>query len=128
MARDNAAVIALALGAGGGALLWYLLGGKKVATATASPPIAPASSAPSQDAPTTPSTPPSRTPGACQIRLDTIGLTTDGRPLTISGAVDLCKPAGKADLVYAHDAPATTLTDVYRALTTAGVSVVVWAP
>ena len=71
---------------------------------------------------------PVRTPGACQLRLDTIGLTAGGAPVTVDGAVTLCKSAGKADLVYAHDAPAATLTDVYRALTTASVSVVVWAP
>lgn len=155
MARDDTAAIALALGAGGGLVLWYLFGGKKHASAgnapsttsatpststvdpstspatppaptssgASSPPVASGSSAP----PST-STAPARTPGACQLRLDTGGLTSDGKLLTVADAVDRCKAAGKADLVYAHDAPVATLTDVYRALTTAGVSVVVWAP
>ena len=155
MARNDCAAIALAAGAaGGGLLLWYLLrahnSGEPIATpspttnevsttaATSASPTgamspapsptttAPAPSAPPSTSPTAPA--PARTPGACQLRLDTNGLTSGGAPLATAAAIDLCKTAGKADLIYAHDAPAASLSDVYRALTAAGVAVVVWAP
>ncbi|MCB9507856.1 MAG: hypothetical protein H6697_09355 [Myxococcales bacterium] len=138
MTRERGlAVAALALGAGGGVLLWHYLRARK-ASAPAAPgtssasvqPAAPLATADPAASPVPrPTTPASaRTLGACQLRLDTSGLSSEGAPIDVAGAVARCKAAGKADLVYANDAPASVFLDLNKALADAGVSVVVWAP
>ena len=108
MTRDSNAPLAVALGAGGGLLLWYLLRNDQKAPPSARP--APSSSVP------------------CALRLDSAGLTADGAPSDVASAVTRCKGAGAADLVYASDGPVAVYADLTTALHAAGVTVTARAP
>ena len=43
-------------------------------------------------------------PARCLLRLDADGLTLEGAPLTVEGAVEACRAAGAAELVVTGDA------------------------
>lgn len=107
MSNDNTA-LALALGAGTGLGLWYLLRAEKhnEQEATASEPGATASAG-----------------TTCSLRLDAKGLTSDGAPIDVPGAVAKCNAAGRADLVIADDAPSSASADLTTALGAAGILV-----
>jgi hypothetical protein len=101
--------IAIAVGLGGGALLWHLTRDKRP------PHAAPAA------APSTRSTEPPRTAGPCSLKLDAAGLTVDGTKTDVAAAVERCKANGSAALVLANDAPAAVHVQLASALTAAGV-------
>lgn len=137
MSNGNSA-LALALGAGAGLGLWYLLRDddeKKTEKKDAAPP----SAAPTTTTPTTTTTSGSTAPtsspsvmtapppaaGTCTLRLDAIGLTADGVPIDIPGAVARCKPTGKVDLTFTPAGPAQVYMDLTAALSKAGIKVTV---
>jgi hypothetical protein len=127
MSNGNSA-LPLALGAGGGFLLWYFLrDGKHLAHASAPSvsnanqrPSAPAGAQPTAAAASSPAAP-SPAPAACMLRLDKLGLTADGARVGIAEAVNRCKLAGRADVTVTEDAAATTYADLMAALGSAGV-------
>ena len=124
---NGTAALPLALGAGGGLLLWYLLrDGKHVAPAPArtasnanQPPVPPAVTPPAASAP---SAVPSAAPTAtCMLRLDRQGLTADGVRVGIAEAIQRCKLAGRADVTVMEDAIGTVYADLMVALADARV-------
>lgn len=114
---------ALALGASGGLLLWYLTRGEPAA-ATGSlesenrgpPGLDPGASKVRVPAP-------AKVAAPCSLKLDRSGLTADGERVDIPTAVARCKVAGRAELVFASDGPATVYVDLNKALARAGVAV-----
>jgi hypothetical protein len=118
----------LALGTGGGFLLWYFLRDGKQDARAAAPPTSTASRtppAPAVAAPVAPAAPaaPSPASAACALRLDAPGLTANGVQVDIAEAVNLCKLAGRADVTVTKEASATVYADLMMALGRAGVSV-----
>jgi hypothetical protein len=91
-------IFAFALGAGGGLLAWYLLKDRRA----------------HQSSP-------------CQLRLTTAGLTVDGDKVDVPSAVTRCKARETAELVFAADGPASVYAELVKALTAAGVRVVLKA-
>ncbi len=97
----------LALGAGGGLLLWYLLRDKHgkarspTTTTSTSEQLA---------------TAPGLAPRACVLRLDTAGLFADGVRVGVPDAVNRCKAAGRADVTVIQGAPAAAYADLMIAL------------
>lgn len=104
MSNDSHAAIALALGAGTGLGLWYLL--RDDALPASAPPEAATSAS---------AAPP------CALRLDAKGLTADGAVIDVPTAIATCKAAGKADLVLADDAPSAAYADLSAAFGAAGI-------
>jgi hypothetical protein len=108
MSDSAKTALAVALGAGGGFLLWYLLQGEeKSAPKDHGKPSVPAA-------------------GICSLRLDKNGLTADGETVDVAAAVGRCKTAGAARLALASDAPASVYLELNQALARAGVPVTVW--
>jgi hypothetical protein len=140
MASEGSTMLAVSLGAGGGLLLWYLLSGHKRGD-TPSPggtaptpdpapatPAAPRPAAPAPPMAPKPAAPAPSTSRACTLRLDASGLTADGLRMDIPGAVARCKVAGEAELTFAADGPAQVFWDLNRALTAAGVALLIKKP
>jgi hypothetical protein len=125
MASTNSA-LALALGAGGGLALWYLLrdNTKNPAPESAAP-VAPAAPAapPAPTAPARQAAPAESSPVriACTVRLDAAGLTVDAARVGIAEAVQRCKLAGLADVTVSKDASAAAYADLMIALGRAGI-------
>jgi hypothetical protein len=122
---NTSSALALALGAGGGLALWYLLrdNTKNPAPGAAAPvaaaaPAAPAPSAPARQAAPAESSPVQR---ACTVRLDASGLTVDGARVGIAEALQRCKLAGLADVTVSKDASAVAYADLMVALGRAGI-------
>jgi len=123
MSNGNTA-LALALGAGGGLALWYVLRDDDKKKPAAAPTVAPGSIAPAATSATAPAPAVATTPaGPCALRLAAAGLTADGQPIDIAGAVARCKAAGRADVFIADDAPGTVYMELTTALAAAGVVV-----
>jgi len=119
-------VLPLALGAGGGFLLWYFLHDHEQDTHSAAPPrsaIPQTPSAPAVAAPAAPAAlaPPPPAPAACALRLDASGLAADGVRVEVAEAVNRCKLAGRADVTVIPEASATAYADLMIALGRAGV-------
>lgn len=114
---DGNALLALALGIGGGFMLAYVRRRDRQPDCDRSPhtPTAPAA----RNA--------ARGTGAraCSLRLDAAGLTADGHRVDVAGAVARCKEAGRAELVLDNDARISIYIDLCRALAVAGVPVTV---
>jgi hypothetical protein len=106
MSNDNNTALTVALGAGAGLGLWYLLRDDETTDDGGATEAAPA--------------PP---PPPCSLRLDAKGLTADGTPIDIPAAVTKCQAAGRADLVIADDAPSTVSADLAAAFNAAGILV-----
>lgn len=70
----------------------------------------------------------SGTTGACVLRLDASGLTADGKPIDIAGAVARCKVTGQVELTVASDDLAHAYIALIRALAGAGVAVTIKRP
>ena len=124
MSNGNRA-LPLALGAGGGFLLWYFLRHGKQDARAAAPPTSTANrtpSAPAVAALAAPATP-SPAPAACVLRLDASGLTADGVRVEVAEAVNRCKLAGRADVTVIQEASATAYAELMIALGRAGVPV-----
>lgn len=100
--------LAVALGAGGGFLLWYLLQGEEKPAPKDHGKLALPSA------------------GTCSLRLDKTGLTADSETVDVAAAVARCKAAGAARLALASDAPASVYLELNQALVRAGVPVTVW--
>ncbi len=100
--------LAVALGAGGGFLLWYLLHDEE------------------KPAPKDHRKLPPPATGTCSLRLDKTGLTADGQAVDVAAAVARCKEAGAARLALASDAPASVYVELNQALIRADVPVTVW--
>lgn len=126
---DGNALLAVTLGTAGGLLLAYLRRTDddilRVSSAhppgPAPPPVSKASGTtpvPSVPAPARPAA-----PRACSLRLDAKGLTANGQTVDVPGAVARCKAAGRAELVFATDGPASVYVELNRALFRAGVRV-----
>ena len=126
MSNGNSA-LPLALGAGGGFLLWYFLrDGEQDARARAvSPPASTANRTPPAPAVAAPSAlaAPSPASAACALRLDARGLTADGVQVDVAEAVNRCKLAGRADVTVSKEASATAYADLMIALDRVGVPV-----
>jgi hypothetical protein len=114
MSSGAKSALALALGAGGGFLLWYLLrDDEAVGTVGADD--------------TLPMPPPATDSNApCSLRLDASGLTADGEKVDVATAVARSKKFGAAKLALAADAPAAVYVELNGALARAGVPVTVW--
>lgn len=104
----------LAIAGGGALLLWWLLrgdggglGGSGGAGALASPPAAP------------------RAP--CRVRIDDTGISVDGAPVDVAGAVTACR-GRVAELLATGAARQGTVDDVVRALGDAGVEIITVRP
>jgi len=114
MSSGAKTALAVALGAGGGFLLWYLLRDEEAV---------PAASADD----TSPTPPPAKDSNAsCALRLDASELTAEGEKVDVATAVARCKKAGAAKLVLAADAPAAVYVELNQALARANVPVTVW--
>jgi hypothetical protein len=125
MSNSASTALALALGAGGGFLLWYLLRddeGNEEAQGKAPPPP-PEPSVARQPIPL-----PAKVPGVCALKLDATGLTADGARVDVSGAVARCKAAGRAELALAKDGPASVYVELAKALADAKVPLSLRAP
>jgi hypothetical protein len=122
MSNGNA-VLPLALGAGGGFLLWYFLRDDKHVAHAPTRSVSNANQVPSAPAGAQPTAPAasSPAPAVCMLRLDKLGLTADGARVGIAEAVNRCKLAGRADVTVTEDAPATAYADLMAALGNAGV-------
>jgi hypothetical protein len=99
--------ITIAIGLGGGALLWHLTRDQK-----------PASSAPAAVPDTRASAPP-RIDAPCSLKLDSSGITVDGAKVDTATAVERCKANGRAALVVSADAPAAAHAQLATALNAA---------
>jgi hypothetical protein len=108
MSNGAKTAFALALGAGGGALLWYLLHDDE------RPPVQDHGKV---DVPAG---------GTCSLRLDKTGLTAEGDKVDVAAAVARCKAAGAARLALTADAPASIYVELNQALARANVPVTVW--
>lgn len=104
MSNDNNTALTVALGAGAGLGLWYLLRDDETADDGGASEAAPAP----QSAP-------------CSLRLDANGLTADGAAIDVPTAVAKCQAAGRADLVIGDDAPSTVSAELSAAFGTAGI-------
>jgi len=124
MSKIEDAVLSLALGAGGGLVLWYLFRDEKADAAAAGKAPAPPPPAPPVPMPL----PLPKVAGACSLKLDARGLTADGQRVDVAGAVERCKRAGRAALVFAKDGPAAVYVELIQALSRAGVPVTVRSP
>src|SRR5690606_19218395 len=87
MSKIEDAVLALALGAGGGLVLWYPSRDEKADAAAAGKAPAPPPPAPPVPMPL----PLPKVAGACSLKLDARGLTADGQRVDVAGAVERCK-------------------------------------
>jgi hypothetical protein len=123
---DGSAFLAVTLGLGGGLALAYLRRDESAGTVPGHARIPGPSGKGQPEDPRAPPAQPPRTKGACSLRLDAKGLTADGKPVDVPGAVAHCKVAGKADLVFGEDGPASVYVELNRALSSAGVAVTVW--
>src|SRR5688500_3725348 len=131
MSNSASTALALALGAGGGFLLWYLLRddddadhedpGSAPNRTPHAPPVRPPIAAPPEPTPAT-------VAGVCALRLDASGLTADGSRVDVAGAVARCKAAGRAELVLSKDAPAAVYSELGGALAAAKVPLTLRAP
>jgi hypothetical protein len=122
---DGNSLLAVTLGTAGGLLLAYLRRADEGVAPTS--PVHPPPSVPTPPG-TTPASqgpPPARptAPRACALRLDAKGLTADGQTVDVPQAVARCKAAGRADLVFASDGPASVYVELNRALFREGVRV-----
>jgi hypothetical protein len=117
MADEGNTVIALALGAGAGYALWHFFGdrilgrdggAKPKDKPTAGKPVA---TTPAQPAPAVNARP-------CQIAIDAKGLTAEGKPTDVAGAVSACRVLNttQAQVTATSDAPAATLGNLVFAL------------
>ncbi len=117
MANATSAALALALGAGGGYLVWRARrkaapGPAPGATSTAPfaetvpPGASPRAPRPAASAAPPPSAAPPSKPWPCSLKLDGSGLTANGQRVDVSTAVARCKATGRAELLVAGDAPA----------------------
>ena len=97
MSNGNSA-LPLALGAGGGFLLWYFLRDGKQGAA------------------------PSPLPPACSILLGPSWLTVDGVGASVAEAVTRCKLTGRARVIATREAPAAAYAELMNALYDAGIS------
>ena len=114
MSSGAKTALAVALGASGGFLLWYLLRNDEAVPAPGA-----------DDASPTP--PPADDSNAsCTLRMDASGLTAGGESVDVATAVERCKKAGAATLVLAADAPAAVYVELNQALARANVPVTVW--
>lgn len=104
---SNGNTIALALGLGGGALIWHVTRDRVQLR-------------PAPGATTTLGGPP-RAAAPCSLRLDAAGLTVDGTRAEVAAAVERCKANGRADVALASDAPAAIHVQLVTALSAAGV-------
>jgi len=122
MSNGNAA-LPLALGAGGGFLLWHFLRDRKHVARAPAPSASNANQAPSVPAGAQPTAPAANSPApaVCMLRLDKLGLTADGARVGIAEAVSRCKLTGRADVTVAEDAAAATYAGLMAALGSAGV-------
>ena len=113
MSSGAKTALALALGAGGGFLLWHLLRDEELTASTAD---------------TKPGAPPlvSDPDAPCALRLDATGLSADGEKTDVAGAVARCKKAKDARLVLASDAPAAVYVELSQALARAGIPLSLW--
>lgn len=59
----------------------------------------------------------------CELRLDAAGLTVDGTAMEIAGAIEACKPAGKARLLVTGDSKYGAMVSIREALEAAGITV-----
>lgn len=114
MSNGSNTALVLTLGAGGGFLLWHLLGDKHRKAA------APAANSPTASPMPSASPPADR---ACSLRLDPTGLTVDGVKTTVDDAVTRCRAAHRADLTIVKEAPAATYADLMVALGRAGIPI-----
>lgn len=114
---DGSALLALALGVGGGLLLAYVRGRDRQPDGECRP----------ERSLQTPTAPAERNAvrgtggGACLLRLDATGLTVDGHRVDVAGAVARCKEAGRAKLVLGNDGSIPIYIDLCSALAVAGV-------
>lgn len=60
----------------------------------------------------------------CELRLDAEGLTVAGTPTEIAGAIEACKPAGKARLAVTGDSKYGAMVSIREALEAAGITVI----
>ena len=107
MSNSANSALALALGAGGGFLLWHLLRDEDI----------PKVERPLGDGAV--ATQPAK--GTCSLKLDRTGLKANGEKVDVAAAVALCKEAGAARLALASDAPAAVYVELNEALRRAGV-------
>lgn len=127
MSNGNRA-LPLALGAGGGFLLWYFLhnrkeGAQAAAQHAAAQPASKANQTPPAQALAAPAAPAASAPAACALRLDASGLTADDVRVDVAEAVNRCKLAGRADVTVSKEASATAYADLMTALGRAGIPV-----
>jgi len=123
---DVNTALALALGTGGGFLLWYLLRDPKNTNTPDEKTLdahgaAPTNQTPPPAAPPAPNATAPISPSACALRLDPSGLTADGVRVNVADAVTRCKTAGRADVTATQDVPASAYADLIIALARAGV-------
>jgi hypothetical protein len=119
MSNLGDAVIALAIGAGGGFLLWRYFRDDKAGGARP-----PGRKSKSEDV----AAPPPRTGGVCSLKLDATGLTADGKAVDVPTALAHCKAAGRADVIFAADGPAQIYVDLSQAFAKAGIPITVRRP
>jgi len=130
MSNGGNVVLAMALGAGGGFLLWHLTSKDKKKPDGGGAPAAPspmASSATVESGPSAAGSPP-RVPGPCSLKLDATALTSDGERVDVPTAVARCKASGRAELALASNGPAAVYAELTTALKQANVPVVVKTP
>ena len=118
MSNLGDAVIALAIGAGGGFLLWRHFRDDKDG-------VRPSGQKPASESA---SAPPPRVSGACSLKLDATGLSADGKPVDVPTAVTRCKAVGRADLFLTEGAPAQVYVDLSQAFAKAGIPLTVRRP
>lgn len=127
MSNGSSAALAVGLGVASGAAIWFFTRDKaKPTAAKTDPPTAdtPASNPPSASTSPTPGgstvgAPPPRVPGPCSLKVDRLGLTADGEPVTIETAVERCKAAGKVEWLVLPDAPSAVVVELAKALNAA---------
>lgn len=127
MSNANKA-LPLALGAGGGFLLWYILrdstpAGRAAAPAATAKPSGHAAESLTGAATSVSARSAAEAPPPCALRLDALALTADGVRVGLVEAVDRCKRAGRADVTVTQEASATTYADLMTALSRAEVLV-----
>jgi hypothetical protein len=124
MSNGNSA-LPLALGAGGGFLLWYFLRDGKHAAREPTPSVPGANQTPPAPAVAAPAAPDAAGSSpiqiACNLRLDAVGLTVDGARVGLAEAVNRCRLAGLADVTVSKDASASAYAELMMALDGAGV-------